>query len=84
MSKINYISAHQEGLQLSDDNGVVGFGMKPETIAYILGTHGLAETVMGSSSMDFADEYGFGTADGAMKLWEEAVIIYNWNFNKVA
>ena len=84
MSKINYISAHEGGIQLHDDNGIVGYSTKAETLAYIMDTHGLANTVMGSSSMDFADEYGFETADGAMSLYEEAIDIYNWNTNKVA
>jgi hypothetical protein len=84
MSKISYISAHEGGIQLHDDNGIVGYSTKADTLAYIMGTHGMADTVMGSSSMDFADEYGFKTADGAMKLYEEAVSLYNWQFNKVA
>ena len=35
--------------------------------------YGLAETVMGSSSMDFASENGFETDDGAMLLFKRAL-----------
>jgi len=28
---------------------------------------------MGSSSMDFADEYGFETAEGAMEMYQYAI-----------
>ena len=35
--------------------------------------HGFADTVMASSSMDFASEYGFKTDDGAKKLYQNAM-----------
>ena len=50
----------------------------------VVHTHGLADAVYGGSSMDFADEEGFDTYDGAMNLWNEAIDIYNWNVNGVA
>ena len=40
---------------------------------YTLKTCGIAETMMGSSSMDFASEEGFETDDGAMLLLKRAL-----------
>ena len=46
------------------------FRNDPKMVAYVVQTKGLAESVFHSSSMDFADEEGFDTYDGAWKLWE--------------
>ena len=53
-------------------------------IAYTLRTVGLADRVMASSSMDFASEYGFENDDAAIRLWNEALDLYNWEVNGVA
>ena len=42
-------------------------------VNYIIKTRGLADRVMHSSSMDFADEYGFDNHDGAWILWQDGV-----------
>ena len=39
---------------------------------------------MGSSTMDFAAEEGFENDGDAMKLWDEAIAIYNFEVNGVA
>jgi len=56
----------------------------PRVLADAMACAGLAERVMGSSSMDFATEEGFSRNAGALDLWDEAVGIYNWEVNGVA
>ena len=51
----------------------VGFAKTPEMVNYIIKTRGLANQVMHSSSMDFADVYGFDKHDGAWILWQDGV-----------
>ena len=45
----------------------------PIILADIMSKHGFDDTVMASSSMDFASEYGFKTDDGAKKLYQNAM-----------
>ena len=42
-------------------------------LADIMSKHGFDDTVITSSSMDFASEYGFKTDDGAKKLYQNAM-----------
>jgi hypothetical protein len=72
---IDFITAKNSGIEMYSDMGVVGFAKTAKAIAYIAETKGLASTVYTSSSMDFADEEGFNTADGALTLWNEAMKI---------
>jgi len=72
-NQVDFISAHNGGIQCCSDTGLIGWSNTAEGIAYILKTKGIAETVMGSSSMDFADEEGFATHDGAKILWAQAL-----------
>ena len=74
---IDFISAKDGGIQMFTNNGVVGFAKSAKSIAYIMQTKGLADTIYCSSSMDFADEEGFATHDGDNKIWNEAITIYN-------
>jgi len=83
MTKIDYISADNGGLALSAGNVTIRANTA-EAIAEAIKDHGIAETVMGSSSMDFASEYGFTTNDGALNMWNEAIGIYNWEVNGIA
>ena len=83
MTKIDYISADNGGLALSAGNVTIRANTA-EAIAEAMINHGIAETVMGSSSMDFASEYGFETNDGALNMWNEAIGIYNWEVNGIA
>ena len=83
--KIDFIAAKNGGIELYAGAGnLKGWGKTPEGIAYTLKTVGLADCVMGSSTMDFASEEGFENDGDAMKLWDEAIGIYNWEVNGVA
>ena len=83
--KIDYISAENGGIKMYAGVGnVKGWGCTAKGIAYTLKTVGLADTVFGSSTMDFATEEGFTTNAGALDLWDEAIGIYNWEVNGVA
>ena len=82
---IDFIAAKNGGIELYAGAGnLKGWGKTPEGIAYTLKTVGLAEVVMGGSTMDFAIEEGFTTNAGALDLWDEAIAIYNWEVNGVA
>ena len=83
-NEIEFISAYKGGIKMFSGEGVVGYGDTAEMIAYVLKTKGLSSGASHSSSMDFADEEGFDTHDGATKLFNEALEIYNWKVNGVA
>ena len=85
MTKIDFITAENGGIKMyAGLNNVKGWGKTAKGIAYTLRTVGLADGVMGSSSMDFASEYGFENDGAARELWDEAIGIYNWEVNGVA
>ena len=73
MSKIDYLDAHNGGINMYSDDGLKGWAKTAEGVAYTLKTVGIADRVMGSSSMDFAAEDGFKTYDGAMLLFKRAL-----------
>ena len=82
---IDYISAHNGGIKMfAGSLNLKGWGKTAKSIAYTLKTVGLADRVMGSSTMDFASEEGFENNGDALKLWDEAIGIYNWEVNGVA
>ena len=92
-NKIDFISAHKGGIKMFTGNAksthishanLKGWGKTAEAIAYTLKTVGLADCVMGSSTMDFASEEGFENDGDARELWDEAIGIYNWEVNGVA
>lgn len=68
-NEIDFIAAHNGGIQMFSGEGVVGYANTADMIAYVVKTKGLSNGAMHSSSMDFADEEGFDTYDGAWKLW---------------
>jgi len=69
-----FIGAHEGGIQVFKGAGnLVGFANTPKMLAYILDTHKIFDSVMFTSSMDFADEEGFDHHDGAKNLWDAAV-----------
>ena len=72
-NEIDFIAAHNGGIQMFSSEGVVGWGNTADMIAYVIKTKGIAETVMGSSSIDFASEEGFATNGGAHILWAQAL-----------
>ena len=51
----------------------VGFAKTPDMVAYILQTRGTADNLYHSSSMDFADEYGFKNQGDAWKLFDAGI-----------
>ncbi len=55
----------------------VGAATTPRMLAYILDTHKIFGEVIFCSTMDFADEVGFATHDGAHKIWDAAIAIRN-------
>jgi len=74
MSETVFISANNGGIEVGIGVGnKVGFAKTPKMLAYILDTHKIFGEVMFTSSMDFADEYGFDHYDGAKDLWKNAV-----------
>ena len=81
----DYLNAHKGGVQCSSSTGgLLGWSASVSGLAYIMETKGVAEEVFGGSSMDFASESGFETDDGALKLWNKAIEVYNWKVNGVA
>jgi NADH dehydrogenase/NADH:ubiquinone oxidoreductase subunit G len=84
MSMINFISAMDGGIECKSDSATVGWANTAESLAKIMVANKLAGAVYGSSTMDFADEEGFESPNGAHELWDEAIGIYNWVVNKVA
>ena len=71
MSETVFISANNGGIEVGIGVGnKVGFAKTPKMLAYILDTHKIFGEVMFTSSMDFADEYGFDHYDGAKDLWK--------------
>ena len=52
---------------------MIGTAKTPEMLNYILDTHKIYGEVMFCSTMDFADEVGFATHDGAKKIWDAAM-----------
>ena len=75
-TKINFVSADDGKLELSYyEMGVrkTKASENPIILAEVMKKHGFEDTVMASSSMDFASEYGFKTDDGAKILYKNAV-----------
>ena len=73
--KINFVSADNGKLVLhmNDTNRTQKSSANPIILAAIMDDYGFDDIVMGSSSMDFAKEYGFKTHDGAKKLYQNAL-----------
>jgi hypothetical protein len=72
-NEIDFISAHEGGIQMYANDGLVGYAKTANSIAYVLKSKGVASSAFHSSSMDFADEYGFENYDGAWNLFEAAM-----------
>ena len=81
----DFISADNGGIKMYAGVGnVKGWAKTASGIAFTLAAVGLAETCYGSSTMDFASEEGFEDDGDALRLWNEAIKIYNWEVNGVA
>ena len=75
-TKINMVSAEDGKVFLGYvENGVrkEKGSENPIILADIMKKHGFEDTVMASSSMDFANEYGFKSHKDAKKLYENAL-----------
>ena len=75
-TKIDFVSAEDGKVFLSyTENGIrkEKGSENPIILADIMKKHGFEDTVMASSSMDFAKEYGFRSHDGAKKLYQNAL-----------
>ena len=75
-TKIDFVSARDGKLELSYyEMGVrkTKASENPIILAEIMRKHGFEDTVMASSSMVFAKEYGFRSHDGAKKLYKNAL-----------
>ena len=70
---IDFVGAKNGGLEFTTICVTKIFGGTLEECALIIAKQGLADRVMGSSSMDFADEYGFETQEGAMEMYQYAI-----------
>ena len=80
MTKIDFISADNGGIKFyggrNDELGqlnTVGFAKTPKMVAYILQTRGVSDRLMHSSSMDFAEEYGFKNNGDAWNMFDAGV-----------
>ena len=75
-TKINFVSAEDGKVFLSFyENGIrkEKGSENPIILADIMKKHGFDDVVMASSSMDFANEYGFENNDDAWILWQDGV-----------
>ena len=75
-TKINFVSAEDGKVFLSyTENGInkKKGSENPIILAEVMRKHGFEDTVMASSSMDYASEDGFRTDDGAKKLYKNAL-----------
>ena len=75
-TKINFVSAEDGKVFLSyTENGIrkEKGSENPIILAEVMRKHGFEDTVMASSSMDYASEDGFRTDDGAKKLYKNAL-----------
>ena len=75
-TKIDFVSARDGKLELSYyEMGVrkTKASENPIILAEIMRKHGFEDTVMASSSMDYASEDGFKTDDGAKNLYQNAL-----------
>ena len=70
---IDFIDAYNGGIKMFAGDDLKGWSKTATGIAYTLKTCGVADAVYGSSSMDFAAEYGFETNDGAALLYKRAL-----------
>ena len=75
-TKINFVSAEDGKVFLSyTENGIrkEKGSANPIILADIMKKYGFEDTVMASSSMDYASEDGFKTDDGAKNLYKNAL-----------
>jgi len=77
--KINYISANDGKLELHYVENSVNKTVASDDVSIIakfMLKVGVADSVMKSSSIDFASEYGFANDDAAKELFDESYQLY--------
>ena len=74
---IDYISANNGNIEMWDGNQIVAEACTAKSICYFIQEFGLADNVLGSSSVDFASEYGFEADDYAIELWNHGLKMYS-------
>lgn len=72
---IDFVAASEGCVVLFANDKVVAETSNPTVLADVISRFGFADRCYQSSTMDFADEEGFDTYDGASKLLEEAIAI---------
>lgn len=70
---VEYLMADFGGLQLTTRDGDRMWSKSVADLAEFVREKGIAGAVMGSSSMDFASEYGFASNDGAQNMWDDVL-----------
>ena len=85
MTMIKFFGAEKGGVAVYHDVGdKVGWANTPEMLAYLMNTHGIADTTYATSDVDFCTEYGFAEQGKARVMIDKAFEIYNWQVNGVA
>ena len=70
---IDFIAADNGSIEMFANNELVATASTAKDISWTLKEYGFEGSVATSSSIDFADEYGFENWNDAIILWEEGV-----------
>jgi len=70
---IDFIAADNGSIEMFANNELVATASTAKDISWTLKEYGFEGSVATSSSIDFADEYGFENWNDAITLWEEGV-----------
>lgn len=74
---IDYVAADNACVVLYEGDNIVAECATAKTIAYYIAECGIADSFYFSSSMDFADEYGFDNAEDAKELLFAGIKMFN-------
>ena len=79
---ISYLNANEGKIELKDigTGEVFCASADANVLAEAIKSLGVAETVLNSSSMDFASEYGFETNSAAWDTLYKALELAGWTF----
>jgi hypothetical protein len=70
---IDFITADNGSIEMFANNELVATASTAKDISWALKEYGFEGSVATSSTIDFADEFGFENQDDAITLWEEGV-----------
>lgn len=73
---IDYVAADNACVELYEGDNLIAACETAKSIAYYIAECGINDNIYCSSSMDFADEYGFENADDAHKLLDAGINMY--------